>query len=66
VGSDSSIITHPQVLAASGHLKNFHDWLVECLNCRKRYRFDKLISEEDYAAFLNFLKQKEEYNEDAV
>jgi glycyl-tRNA synthetase len=25
LGSDSCLITHPQVLTASGHLKNFHD-----------------------------------------
>ena len=25
VGCDSQIITHPQVLQASGHQKNFHD-----------------------------------------
>ena len=25
VSCDSQIITHPQVLEASGHLKNFHD-----------------------------------------
>ena len=37
VGCDSLITTHPRVLEASGHLKNFHDWLVECLNCQKRY-----------------------------
>ena len=52
VSCDSQIITHPQVLEASGHLKNFHDWLVECRQCRKRYRLDNLISSEEFAAFL--------------
>ncbi|CFW92929.1 Glycine--tRNA ligase [endosymbiont DhMRE of Dentiscutata heterogama] len=59
VGCDSQIITHPQVLAASGHLKNFHDWLVECRQCRKRYRLDNLISTEQ---FLAFLSQKDKNN----
>ncbi|CAI2192466.1 18739_t:CDS:2, partial [Funneliformis geosporum] len=49
---DSLILTHPKVLAASGHLKNFHDWLIECLNCQKRYRLDNLISPAEFAAFL--------------
>ncbi|MCE8167779.1 MAG: glycine--tRNA ligase [Candidatus Moeniiplasma glomeromycotorum] len=52
VGSDSCLITHPQVLTASGHLKNFHDWLVECKNCQKRYRLDNLISQEEFTIFL--------------
>lgn len=52
LGSDSLIFTHPKVLESSGHLKNFHDWLIECLNCQKRYRLDNLISAEEFAAFL--------------
>ncbi|RHZ35579.1 glycine--tRNA ligase [endosymbiont GvMRE of Glomus versiforme] len=52
IGSDSCIITHPLVLKASGHLKNFHDWLVECHSCRKRHRLDNLISAEEFTAFL--------------
>ncbi|CAG8843440.1 18477_t:CDS:1, partial [Racocetra persica] len=59
VGCDSQIITHPQILAASGHLKNFHDWLVECRQCRKRYRLDNLISTEQFSAFLS---QKDKNN----
>lgn len=30
---------------ASGHLDNFHDILVECLECKKRYREDHLESD---------------------
>jgi glycyl-tRNA synthetase len=52
VGSDSSILTHPKILVASGHLKNFYDWLIECLNCRKRHRLDKLLPAQDLAIFL--------------
>lgn len=46
VGSDSSIITHPKVLEASGHLANFSDWLVDCQNCRKRYKVGELVGEQ--------------------
>ena len=59
VGCDSLIITHPQVLAASGHQKNFHDWLVECQICQKRYRLDNLISEEKFNSFLQSEKKED-------
>jgi len=37
---DGSIITHPKVWEASGHLKSFTDSLVECKKCHKRFRPD--------------------------
>lgn len=40
VGIDGSIITHPTVWQASGHVKNFGDILVECKDCHKRFRPD--------------------------
>ena len=46
------IITHPRVLEASGHKKNFHDWLVDCLNCRNRYRLDNFLTVDEFSAFL--------------
>ncbi|MCE8163341.1 MAG: glycine--tRNA ligase [Candidatus Moeniiplasma glomeromycotorum] len=51
VGSDSAIITHPQILEASGHLKNFNDWLVECRGCQKRYRVEELLSPVEQVDF---------------
>ncbi len=42
VGLDTSIMMHPQVWAASGHLKQFSDPLVECKNCHLRWRADEL------------------------
>ncbi|MCE8162631.1 MAG: glycine--tRNA ligase [Candidatus Moeniiplasma glomeromycotorum] len=53
VGSDSSIITHAKVLEASGHLSNFNDWLVECRNCRKRYKVEELLSKEEQVSFAS-------------
>lgn len=47
VGVDTSVILPPQVWVASGHVSVFNDPLVECLNCHKRHRADKL--EEAYA-----------------
>ncbi len=42
VGMDASILMHPEVWEASGHVKNFHDPMVDCKNCKARYRADHL------------------------
>ncbi|EPI48036.1 glycine--tRNA ligase [Gardnerella vaginalis] len=47
VGVDTSVILPSQVWVASGHVSVFNDPLIECLNCHKRHRADKL--EESYA-----------------
>jgi glycyl-tRNA synthetase len=41
VGMDGSIIMHPTVWKTSGHLAGFSDPLVDCLNCKERFRADK-------------------------
>lgn len=41
VGLDSSVVMHPKVWQASGHLDNFTDPLVDCKNCKARFRADK-------------------------
>ena len=46
VGIDGSIITHPEVWKASGHLESFNDPLVECTKCKKKYRADQLVETE--------------------
>ncbi len=40
VGLDSSILSHPKVWEASGHIKSFTDPLVECKICHERFRAD--------------------------
>ena len=42
VAFDSSIIMHPLVWKASGHIDVFHDKLVDCKVCKHRFRFDHL------------------------
>ena len=42
VGLDASIISHPKVWEASGHITNFHDPLIECKKCHLRVRADKM------------------------
>ena len=48
VGVDCAILMNPQTWVASGHLGNFSDPLMDCKECKERFRADKLI--EDYAA----------------
>ncbi|WP_303861800.1 glycine--tRNA ligase [Alkalibaculum bacchi] len=46
VGLDTAILMNPQVWVASGHVGGFNDPLMDCKECKTRYRADKLI--EDY------------------
>jgi glycyl-tRNA synthetase len=39
---DAAVLGPPQVWEASGHLSNFSDPLVDCTNCKSRFREDKL------------------------
>ena len=42
LGLDAAILSPPAVWEASGHLANFTDPLVDCKNCKERFRLDKL------------------------
>ena len=42
-GLDSSIIMHPKIWKASGHVDGFSDPLVDCKESKKRYRADQLF-----------------------
>src|SRR3989344_8784223 len=39
---DSAILMSEKVFAASGHLENFSDPLLECKKCKKRFRQDEI------------------------
>lgn len=41
-GLDSTIICHPTVWRASGHLEKFADEMTDCLECKKRHRVDQM------------------------
>jgi glycyl-tRNA synthetase len=43
VGIDGPILLHPKLWEASGHVGGFNDAMVDCKNCKKRYRADHLI-----------------------
>ena len=46
VGIDSAIIMNPRVWEATGHVSNFTDPLIDCKDCRSRFRADTLIEQE--------------------
>jgi len=48
VGVDCAILMNPQTWVASGHLGGFSDPLMDCKECKERFRADKLI--EDHMA----------------
>ena len=41
-GVDTSILMHPRVWEASGHVSNFTDPLVDCKTCKSRFRADAI------------------------
>ncbi|HPE14455.1 MAG TPA: glycine--tRNA ligase [Bacilli bacterium] len=45
VGLDSAILMNTKTWEASGHLKTFSDPLIDCKNCKSRYRADILIND---------------------
>jgi glycyl-tRNA synthetase len=47
VGVDCAILMNPQTWVASGHLGSFSDPLMDCKECKERFRADQLI--EDFA-----------------
>ncbi len=64
-GIDSSIIAHPRIWEASGHVEHFSDPMVDCRACKKRFRADQLddvgacpsregTSEHDFTDARNF------------
>ncbi len=47
---DGAILGASQVWKASGHLDNFSDPMVDCLNCKKRFRADDIDLEKPCAS----------------
>jgi glycyl-tRNA synthetase len=42
VGMDASILMHPDVWVASGHVDEFTDPMIDCLDCKGRFREDMM------------------------
>lgn len=51
VGMDSAILMNPNVWVSSGHVGGFSDPLMDCRDCKERYRADKII--EDFGGNPN-------------
>jgi glycyl-tRNA synthetase len=66
-GIDAAILMHPRVWEASGHVENFTDPMVDCKNCKARFRLDVLaenISEKKKNKALEELKNNITANHD--
>lgn len=55
-GVETSIIMHPNVWKASGHFDLFHDFMVDCRETKRRYRFDHIRGR-----WLNYPKAEEKF-----
>lgn len=44
-GLDAAILMHPRVWEASGHVEGFTDPLVDCKNCKRRFRADHITGD---------------------
>ena len=45
VGIDGPVLLHPKLWEASGHLSGFNDAMVDCKECKRRFRADHLVME---------------------
>jgi glycyl-tRNA synthetase len=46
VGMDGSILTHPAVLKASGHVEGFSDPMIDCRTCKAHFRADQVLEKK--------------------
>ena len=56
---DSGIFMHPDVWKASGHLDGFSDPLIDCKECKSRWRVDNLIDDFDPTVVADTLSEEE-------
>ncbi|MCL2348113.1 MAG: glycine--tRNA ligase [Planctomycetaceae bacterium] len=62
-GLDSTIIMHPQIWKCSGHYDLFHDYMVDCRESKKRYRYDhvkgRTVAYHGKSAFVTTMETEE-------
>ncbi len=56
-GLDASILMHPRVWEASGHVENFTDPMVDCKQCKSRYRLDILFEDTSVKKQKDILRE---------
>jgi glycyl-tRNA synthetase len=62
VGVETSLIMHPDVWRASGHVENFTDMMVDCKTSKKRFRADHLKGSQCPACGNNTLTEPRSFN----
>ncbi|MCH8981613.1 glycine--tRNA ligase [candidate division KSB1 bacterium] len=68
-GIDASILMHPKVWEASGHVENFTDPMIDCKQCKSRFRLDVLgdsFNEKKKKKAIDNLKQKINGSEELI
>jgi glycyl-tRNA synthetase len=66
-GLDASILMHPRVWEASGHVENFTDPMVDCKKCKARFRLDTLaegIADKKKEKIINELTESLKSNKE--
>ncbi len=58
VGLDATIIMHPQIWRASGHVDTFADPMVDCLLTKKRFRADQVDPQSGMVYFYSGAKDE--------
>ncbi len=61
-GLDAAILTHRQVLQQSGHVDTFVDPMVDCKNCKLRFRADHVVDNTCSACGSTNLTQPRSFN----
>ena len=56
-GLDASILMHPRTWEASGHVENFTDPMIDCKQCKSRYRIDVILEELSLKKKKDILRQ---------
>ena len=59
---DASILMHPRVWEASGHVDSFSDPLIDCKHCKVRHRADNLIDDFDKNAHADGMTEEQMIN----
>lgn len=64
VGLDAAILMNPTTWVASGHVGGFSDPLMDCKECKERFRADKLI--EDFMKEIDDLQVVDGWTNDEM
>ncbi len=70
-GLDASILMHPRVWEASGHVENFTDPMIDCKQCKARFRIDTLseslsdkAKKKGLRGYQEFLQENDSVNKE--